>query len=399
MGIPPSLLTSAHAANDRVSALALRAALGLPEGVQRRLVGRLVGRLMGRWEGRHHGRPVVVDGQTLAADLQLMLALQRLIREPVVETLPIPEGRRALVRQARLAGGDQPIGAVLHLRAADRPARLYTPTTLLDRKPGAAPMPLLVFLHGGGFIYGDLDSHDAACRFYAERSGVPVLAVDYRLGPEHRFPAAHDDAWAAYRWVVENAETLGVDPRRIGVGGDSAGGNLAIHVAVTAAREGVPCAFQLLIYPATDATRSTRSAELFGTGFYLSTEFMDLANASYPRGEADLHDPRYSPSRDDLTGLGDRLAPAYLVTAGFDPLRDEGEAYAEQLRAAGVPVELDRFADQIHGFVNVVGVGRTSRAANTRIADRIRTGLGRAPGGTSRGAHAAREADPGLSRA
>jgi acetyl esterase len=332
---------------ERVESLALHGAMALPARVQRVLAG----------------RPVVVDGEALAVDTQLMLRMQRLVREPGAETLPIPEGRRAVLRHARLAAGDQPIGSVREMTVAGMHARLYAPS--LDRGG------LLVFFHGGGFMYGDLDSHDAPCRFLAERSGVRVLAVDYRLGPEQAFPAAYDDAVAAYRWIVEHAADLGVDRDRLAVGGDSAGGNLAAVVAIEAARSGLPLAFQLLVYPATDAVRDTASATLFADGYYLTRAFMDLANTSYI-GDHDLRDARISPAYADLpTGL----APAYVATAGFDPLRDEGEAYARRLGAAGVPVELRRFADQIHGFFNVVGMGRTARAANAEIAAALRAGL------------------------
>jgi acetyl esterase len=199
-----------------------------------------------------------------------------------------------------------------------------------------------------------------------------VLAVDYRLAPEHRFPAAYDDAVAAYRWAVEHVEELGVDRDRIAVGGDSAGGNLAAGVALEAARSGLPCAFQLLVYPATDATRATESLRLFGAGFYLSAEFMELANDSYMTEGLDPRDPRLSPAYADVP---EGVAPAYVCTAGFDPLRDEGEAYARKLSDAGVTVELKRFEDQIHSFFNIVGVGRSSRAAVAEIADRLRAGL------------------------
>ena len=338
-----TLQTRATAVNHRLQARALPVALGLPERVKRLLAG----------------RPVVLDGEPLATDTQLLLRLQRLSGEPGVETLPIPAGRDALRRQAVIAGGRHPIGAVRDVAVGDLPGRLYEPTGV------AAPGPLLVFFHGGGFMYGDLDSHDAPCRFLAQRSGVRVLAVDYRLGPESRFPAAHDDADAAYRWVLEHADDLGADPDRLAVGGDSAGGNLAASVAIQAARDGLPLAHQLLIYPATDSAREGGSSSLFAEGFYLTKAFMDLANASYLTPETDLRDPRLSPLYADLPA---GLAPAYVVTAGFDPLRDEGEAYAARLVEAGVPVEVRRFHDQIHGFFNVVCAGGTSRAAMDEIA-------------------------------
>jgi acetyl esterase len=309
------------------------------------------------------GRPVVRDGQTLATDTQLSLRLLRLDPSPRPEDLPIPQGRDQLLRMQVIAGGDQPVGAVRDVAVGDLPGRLYTPSG------ASVPGPLLVFFHGGGWIYGDLDSHDAGCRFLAEQAGVRILSVHYRLAPEHPFPAAYDDTIDAFRWAVKNADALGADPARLGVGGDSAGGTLAATTAIEAAREGLPLAFQLLIYPGTDMRGRSESRTLFGEGLVLTTKFMDLAKASYVPDEALHTDPRVSPL---LADLPDGLAPAYVVTAGFDALRDEGEAYARKLADAGVPVELRRFPDQIHGFFHIVGVGHTSREAMAEIADRLR---------------------------
>ncbi len=343
--------TFLSAAELRVKALTLRAALGLPERLQRVLAG----------------RRLTIDGQTLAVDTQLMLRLERVVREPSTEDLPLADGRRLLVQHATLAGGDQPIGAVRDVSVGDRRGRLYVPTDV------TTPGPLLVFFHGGGWVYGDLDSHDPPCRFLAERSGVRVLSVDYRLAPEHPFPAAYDDAVAAYRWVVENAASLGADVTRLAVGGDSAGGNLAAVTAIEAARAGLPLAFQLLVYPGTDMTRHTESRRLFGHDLYLTEEFMDQVMDWYVPERADRADPRVSPLLDDVPP---GLAPAYIATAGFDPLRDEGEAYARKLADAGVQVELRRFADQIHGFLCVVGVGRSAKAASAEVAARLAAALG-----------------------
>lgn len=335
---------------ERLEALTLGAALALPAGIQRVLAG----------------PPVVLDGQTLAVETQLMLRLQQLAREPAVETLPIPEGRHALNRQAVLVGGSQPIGLVRDETIADLPARFYEPT-------GAAGTgPLLVFFHGGGWIYGDLDSHDATCRFLAERAGVRIIAVDYRLAPEARFPAAYDDCLNAYAEILERADEWDVDPDRIGVGGDSAGGNLATAVAIEAARQGWPCAFQLLVYPLTDVGATTKSRQLFSDGFYLTQGFIDLATESYIPDESQWSDPRASPLYADLPA---GLAPALVVTAGFDPLRDEGEDYAERLRDAGVEVRHVRYPNLIHGFLSMVGVGGHPRAAVIEIADALRAGL------------------------
>ncbi|CAN5569106.1 alpha/beta hydrolase [soil metagenome] len=338
---------------QRVELTLLRAVMALPESAQRVL----------------GGGSLVLDGQTLAPETRLTLRLKELTRMPGVEELPMAQARALVDRQAALTGGTQPIGAVRDLPVAGLPGRLYTPTD-----PAPDPLPLLVFFHGGGFMYGGLDSHDAPCRLLAERAGVRVLAVDYRLAPEHRFPAAHDDAVAAYRWVVANAASLGADPSRLAVGGDSAGAKLSIAVAAAAAAEGLPLAFQLLVYPGTDFTRATRSHDLFAEGLYLTREFIELANSSYVPDPADALDPRMSPLLHDVPP---GLAPAYVATAGFDPLRDEGEAYARKLADAGVSVQLRRFSDQIHSFFNICGVGRRSPAAVAEIALRLKAGLAR----------------------
>jgi acetyl esterase len=345
----------------RVEAAVFRGLMALPRPVMRALAG----------------RPVVVDGQTLDTETQWLLRLKELLREAAVETLPIESGRGALARQAALAGGRQPVGEVSDLRvpggSGPLPARLYVPTSAVSSASGdrAAGDPLLVFLHGGGMIYGDLESHDAVCRVLAERAGVRVLALDYRLAPEHRFPAAVEDCWAAYQWVVEHADGLGADPERIAVGGDSAGGYLSAVVAMKAAEAGVPCRFQLLVYPVTNMAEKSESRRMFGSGFYLTDEFIDLASESYFADVADRRDPLASVHFTEK--IPDGLAPALVVTAGFDPLRDEGEAWARRLADSGVEVELRRYPGFIHGFLNIVGVGRTQRAAVHEIADRLAT--------------------------
>ncbi|MDQ6523308.1 alpha/beta hydrolase [Nocardioides sp. LHD-245] len=332
-----------------IESRALTTVMGLPSRVQRLL----------------SGGPLVLDGQTLAADLRLMLTLQRLARKGDLAGEGVVQGRAALRENATLAGGQPAIGSIRDLAVADLPARLYEPSRPVGRG-------LLLFFHGGGFLYGDLTSHDAPCRVLAESSGVRVLAVEYRVGPEAAFPAAFEDAEAALRWVHEHAAELGVDQDRIGVAGDSAGGNLAAYTAITAARTGLPLAFQLLVYPCTDADRATESLRLFGEGLYLTAEAIASFNDIYlPRPE-DQRDERMNLLDIDLP---DGLAPAYVVTAGFDPLRDEGEAYARRMADAGAEVELRRYPDQIHGFLNIVGVGRSSRAAVREIAARLRAAL------------------------
>ncbi|MFT4298400.1 MAG: alpha/beta hydrolase [Aeromicrobium sp.] len=315
------------------------------------------------------GPSVRIDGKRLDHEMQLLLRLQRL-EGPAVAEVSIRRGRRILRSGAQLVGGNPPIGAVTD-RIIDGPGgpitlRFYTPRDL------AGPSPALVFFHGGGFVFGDLDSHDALCRHLAEAAQVRVVSVGYRLAPEATFPAAAGDAWAAWAWVRDQAPGLGIDPERIAVGGDSAGGNLAAGVAQQAVREGgQQPVFQLLIYPTTDFSRRYRSRETFGDGFYLTEGFMSKIEETYLTGAEDRTDPRLSPLHGDLTGV----APAYLVTAGFDPLLDEGIAYAEALKAAGVPVEYRCEEGLIHGFANMVSFGHSAPAAIARIAAALQRGV------------------------
>ncbi|HET7357744.1 MAG TPA: alpha/beta hydrolase [Nocardioidaceae bacterium] len=350
---------AASRARGRVEGRVLDRILRMPEPMLRRLAG----------------PPVQLDGLTLDLETQAMLRVRELAREPDLATLPIPRGRRALLRQSKLSGGRHPIGDVVPLQVpgavGDLDARLYIPRSQASsRFSSTTGGPLLFFAHGGGMIYGDLDSHDALCRFLAEHADMRVLAVDYRLAPEHPFPAPVEDCWAAFCWVADNASRLGAS--RVAVGGDSAGGALAAVIALQAAAAGVPVAHQLLLYPVTDMAEPTPSRKLFSEGFFLTSAFMRLAEQSYLLPGQDLRDPRvsvaYAPVPSDL-------APALVVTAGFDPLRDEGEAYADRLAAAGVPVSKVRYPGFIHGFANVVGAGRSQPAAVAEIADRLRSAL------------------------
>lgn len=345
----------------KVERAVLRAALALPPAAVRRLAG----------------RPVVLDGELLDAETQCMLRLERISGQPAVEHLPIPAARASLRRQAGIVGGRQPVGEVRDVRVAgaegELGARLYVPRALIRTSPAGPGDPLLFFVHGGGMMFGDLETYDPLCRFLAERAGVRVLSVDYRLAPEHPFPAAVDDCWAAYRWTVEHAATLGADPDRIAVGGDSAGGYLSAVTAIQAAEAGLPVKHQLLVYPVTDMAETSESRRTFAHGFFLTREFIDLAERSYLHAEQDRRDPRVSVLFTEK--LPDGLAPASVVTAGFDPLRDEGEAYARLLRDHGVPVDLKRYPGFIHGFVNVVGAGRTQRAAVAEIAAKLKAAM------------------------
>jgi acetyl esterase len=314
--------------------------------------------------------PVCVDGNVLAPEMQLTLSLLARRGELSTETLSPDEARRERRRRAAVfAGKPEPVGAVADLEIeAEVPlrARHYAPL-----ETGGAD-PVLVFFHGGGFTYGDLDTHDGVCRLLCRHAGAHVLAIDYRLAPEHPFPAAVEDARAALSWASAQAHELGADPGCVGVGGDSAGGNLAAVVSQLAARDGGPVpVLQLLIYPATDCTRRRRSRELFGEGFFLTSSEMDWFEANYlgSVGGANCHDPRASPLiAKDLSGL----APAIVVTAGFDPLRDEGEEYADAMRAAGTPTLLRRFPAFLHGFIGAAGVSRACRDAVVEIAGATR---------------------------
>jgi acetyl esterase len=254
--------------------------------------------------------------------------------------VPTPDGNRSAERSSSVEGGGGGMDGL--------PATLYTPVGLPEKSP------LLVFFHGGGWVIGTRASHDNAVRFLAKHAGVRVLSIEYRLAPEFPFPAAAEDALAAFEYAVAKAGDLGADPARIAVGGDSAGGNLAAVTAQQAVRRGGPApAFQLLIYPATDFAQRYRSQDLFAEDLFLT-------------------DPRLSPLRAaDLSGL----PPALVVTAGFDPLRDEGEAYAKKLAEAGVDVALRRHEDLIHGFINFTGVGSRFREALAEMAGALRQGL------------------------
>ncbi len=341
----------------------LRLACGLPSRLQRRLFG----------------RPPEIDGRVLATDVHVLVEMARLSgAKSYTNGLP-PEEARAFNRLGAAASTPPrpiPMARVesheIPTAAGPMGARFYLPPNL----PGGTAPPLLVYYHGGGWVIGDLDTHDGVCRFLAAAAGLAVLSVDYRLAPEHPFPAAIEDAWDALSWAAVNARALGVDPSRIAVGGDSAGGNLAGGVSIRAREEGAPMpAMQLLLYPVTDSADDPRSRELFADGFLLTKGDMDHFESFYLPNAADANDPRVSIFKaPDLTGL----PRAYVATAGFDPLRDEGEAYALRMREAGVEVALRRYPGLIHGFANHAAVSRSSRAAMFEVAGALRMGL--APG-------------------
>ncbi|TCO64331.1 acetyl esterase [Actinocrispum wychmicini] len=318
------------------------------------------------------GPPLRLDGLELALDAQLLLRANELANLPPLSAGAPQQARAYLKENSKLVLGPriEPVDTRdirIPVDGDEIGARLYVPTGL------PTGSPLLVYFHGGGFVVGDIESHDNTCRFLARHGRVRVLSVDYRLAPEHPFPVPVDDALAAFRFAHANSRELGANPNGIAVGGDSAGGNLATVVCQVTATEGGPKpVFQLLFYPATDATRSTRSKELFGKGLFLTQDDIDWFMGHYATREEDKRDPRYSPLlAEDLAGQ----PPAYLATAGFDPLRDEGETYADRLRAAGVPVVLSRQADLIHGYVNFLGIGNRFREALFEAAGALRAAL------------------------
>lgn len=339
----------------RAQAAVLRRLMALPRPMLRRIAG----------------EPIRIDGQELALDAQALLRMQGLAGRNRLSA-DTADKARAGMRQAIeiidvTVPGVETTAKSIPTAGGGIAARLYRPDTLTD------PSALMVFYHGGGWVVGDLDSHDGLCRMLAKHGGMRVLSVDYRLAPEHPFPAAVEDALDAYRYALDNADELGTTPDSLLVGGDSAGGNLAAAVAQHATRTDIKKpVLQALLYPAVDASVRRHSRELFGEGFLLTDGDMDWFMDQYQPDRGERGDPRVSVLlAEDLTGL----PPAYVVTAGFDPLRDEGEEYVRRLAEAGVPVISRRFPDLMHGFLNLYGAGGRFQEALFEIIGSIRTGL------------------------
>jgi acetyl esterase len=280
-------------------------------------------------------------------------------------TLSVAEARRAF--KSRIVKGvavARTVDRSIPGPGGDLPVRIHWPV-------GPGPFPALVFFHGGGWVVGDLDTHDVTCRSLTNQAGCVTVSVDYRLAPEHKFPAAVEDAFAATRWVAGHAAELRVDPRKVAVGGASAGGNLATVVGLIAIeRGGPPLVFQLLIYPVTDAALDTPSArEITSDAFPLNRADMKWFWQQYLRDDADRAHPYASPARaKSLAGL----PPALVVTAEIDPLRDEGERYAAALERAGVAATLTRYEGVTHGFVGMEAVLDKGRAAVAESARALR---------------------------
>jgi len=323
----------------RIQGAAGRALLKLPRAALVRLSG---------------GRRVARDGCVLDEQLQCMLFVAERLGRGLTDHADVAAARAAMDLDAQVfATAPAPLASVDDARLRDGlGVRVYRPRDL------GATAPAVVYFHGGGFVLGGLTSHDRVCRALAHDARCVVIAVDYRLAPEHAFPAAADDATEAFRWVVRESARLGVDPARIAVAGDSAGGNLAAVVALdTRADAQRPC-FQALVYPVVDNTRSFPSARIMAEGFLLTEASIAAFRAAYVPDVSLWQHPRASPwFAPDVAGL----PPAVVQTAGFDPLRDEGEAYAGRLRDAGVAVEARRYPSLIHGYINLTGSVEAAR--------------------------------------
>ncbi|MFI5000439.1 MAG: alpha/beta hydrolase [Reyranellales bacterium] len=318
------------------------------------------------WVNILAGPPITVDGRTLDGRSQWFLQLLARSGQQPLHKLGVAKARAEFDSlQPALSGAPAPVGEIVD-RTVDGPAgrlrvRLYRPAGAVARL-----LPTILYFHGGGFVIGSLEGYDLPCRYFCARTGCAVVAVDYRLAPEHKFPAAIDDAVAAFRWLSADAVKLGIDPARIVVAGDSAGGTIAAVVAQLVRGEPRPPCLQWLIYPATDLAGDSPSHQSCGEGFLLTRADMEWCLAQYLNDPGEVNDPRVSPLKAaDLAGL----PPALVFTAGFDPLRDEGQAYADCLVAAGVKVVHREFESLIHGFIGMRGaLQAAARAMDDMVA-------------------------------
>jgi acetyl esterase len=298
-------------------------------------------------------------------DPQIAALLERVNAAAPLSAGTPAEGREAIRTLNLLAASVVPqveVGSVEDVSDGPVPMRIYRPS-------GDGPHPTLMFIHGGGFVIGDLDAYDAQCRVLCSRAGVVVASVDYRLAPEHPFPAAVEDAMAALEWVAENV----ADGGKLAIGGDSAGGNLSAVTAQAWRGRSPELAAQLLLYPATDMLNERPSIAENGEGLLLTRDDMEWFHGHYLGGDEALRsDPRASPGlAEDLSGL----PPALVYTAEYDPLRDDGDAYAEALGAAGVRVVHRRFDGLVHGFFALGPLSTAAQAAIDQVCDDLRASL------------------------
>jgi len=329
------------------------------------------------WVNILAGPPVTVDGRTLDGRTQWFLQLLARSGQRPLHELGVAQARKEFdIFQTVLGGRPAPVGEIID-RTIAGPAgrmrvRLYRPAGTVARL-----LPTILYFHGGGWVIGSLEGYDLPCRFFCARTGCAVVAVDYRLAPEHKFPAAVDDAVASFHWLAEQAVGLGMDPARIVVAGDSAGGTLAAVVSqLVRGQPRAPC-LQWLIYPATDLAADTPSHRSCAKGFLLTQDDMAWFRDQYLNEAGEVADPRVSPlGAPDLAGL----PPALVFTTGFDPLRDEGQAYADRLAAAGVKTIHREFDSLIHGFVGMRGALQAAARAMDDMVAGLRhelAGLGR----------------------
>jgi acetyl esterase len=284
-----------------------------------------------------------------------------------IEECSVAEARAARAARSQamkaLAGPAQEVARVANLSIDSLPIRVYWPSA-------EAPLPVLVYFHGGGFVLGDLEMVDVSCRSMANAAQCIVVSVAYRLAPEHKFPAPVEDAYLTIKHVVRHAKELGADPNRIAVGGDSAGGNLAAAAALKIRNEGGPgLAFQLLVYPVTDYDDNRPSLREYSEGYFLTAAAMKWFWGHYLRSPRDGYNPYASPLK---AASFQGLPPAMVITAECDPIRDQGEAYAEKLRAADVPVTVKRYEGAIHGFLNMAGMIDGGKIAQADAARALR---------------------------
>lgn len=305
---------------------------------------------------------------TLDPQAKAFLDLGAAAGDPPMSRLTPEQNRERTAGLKELSGAPKPLAKVesrmIPVEGGEIELRLYTPA-------GAGSFPLFVYFHGGGWVIGDVETVDTLCRNIAHESESVVASVNYRLAPEHKFPVPVEDCYAAVQWVAQHAHELNGDASRLAVGGDSAGGNLAAVVSLLAKeRKGHAIAYQVLVYPVTQVGLETASYRENGEGYFLTADSMNWFFQQYLNAEEEKADVRVSPLlAEDLRGL----PPALVITAEYDPLRDEGERYADRLKQADVPVELTRYDGMIHGFFWMAGIMEQGAQAVSQVSSRLRS--------------------------